>query len=154
MPRKHSSPAGPASGATPVKTPCTCAKLRRTARRVTQAYDRALKPAGLRLTQYSVLANLVWRGPLSITDLAELLAMDRTTLTRNLRPLDKAGWLAIGEGPDRRSRAVAVTAAGRRVYKRALPLWKSAEHGLRRKMGPGEAAALRDMLDDAWTSAS
>ena len=134
MPGKHSRPAGPARAATPVKTPCTCAKLRRTARRVTQAYDRALKPAGLRLTQYSVLANLVWRGPLSITDLAELLA--------------------IGEGPDRRSRAVAITAAGRKTFEQAQPLWQAAERTFRRKMGREDAAALRDMLDDAWVNAS
>ncbi len=153
MSGKHSSPAGPATGETPAKTPCTCAKLRRTARRLTQAYDRALKPAGLRLTQYSVLANLARRGPLSITELAELLAMDRTTLTRNLRPLEKAGWLAVGKGPDRRSRAVAVTAAGRRVFERAQPLWQDAERAFRRKLGRDDAKALRDLLDTAWTSA-
>ncbi|MDH3474180.1 MAG: MarR family transcriptional regulator, partial [Rhodospirillales bacterium] len=65
--------------------------LRRTARRLTQAYDQALRPSGLRLTQFSVLANLTRSGGLSITDLAELLAMERTTLTRNLRPLERAG---------------------------------------------------------------
>ena len=79
--------------------PCTCARLRRTARRLTRAYDRALRPSGLRLTQYSVLANVTRAGGLSITELAERLAMDRTTLTRNLRPLEAAGWVRVAPRP-------------------------------------------------------
>jgi DNA-binding MarR family transcriptional regulator len=137
----------------PPETHCTCAKLRRTARRLTQAYDQALRPCGLRLTQYSVLANLTRSGGLSITDLAELLAMERTTLTRNLRPLERAGWVRIGPGPDRRSRAVEITPAGRRVYDRALPLWREAERAFRRRLGRDRTAALSRMLDAALTSA-
>ena len=76
-------------------TPCTCAHLRRTARRLTQAYDKALRPSGLRLTQYSVIANVVRANGLSVTDLAARLSMDRTTLTRNLRPLEAAGFIRI-----------------------------------------------------------
>jgi DNA-binding MarR family transcriptional regulator len=127
--------------------------LRRTARRLTQAYDQALRPSGLRLTQYSVLANLTRRGGLSITDLAELLAMERTTLTRNLRPLERAGWVRVGPGPDRRSRAVEITPAGRRVFDQALPLWREAERAFRRRLGRDRAAALSRMLDAALTSA-
>jgi DNA-binding MarR family transcriptional regulator len=136
------------------ETPCTCAALRRTARRLTQAYDRVLKPSGLRLTQYSVLANLSRTGGLSITDLARRLAMDRTTLTRNLRPLDAAGWLRISAGPDRRSRAVEITEAGRRVCERAKPLWQEAESAFRKTMGREQAATLRRMLDAAMTGVS
>jgi DNA-binding MarR family transcriptional regulator len=135
------------------ETPCTCAKLRRTARRLTQAYDRALKPSGLRLTQYSVLANVARRSGLSVTDLAELLAMDRTTLTRNLRPLSARGWVRIAPGPDRRSRAVEITEAGLLVYQEALPLWRDAERAFRRRMGRDEAAALGQLLDTAVASA-
>ena len=133
--------------------PCTCARLRRTARRLTRAYDRALKPSGLRLTQYSVLANVARRSGLSVTDLAELLAMDRTTLTRNLRPLGARGWVRIAPGPDRRSRAVEITQAGRLVYQEALPLWRAAERAFRQRMGPDEAATLRQLLDTAVASA-
>lgn len=135
------------------ETPCTCAKLRRTARRLTQAYDRALKPSGLRLNQYSVLANVSRHGGLSVTDLAELLAMDRTTLTRNLGPLVDRGWIRVAPGPDRRRRAVEITAAGRRVYEAALPLWREAERAFRRRLGREEAAALRQLLDSAAASA-
>jgi DNA-binding MarR family transcriptional regulator len=138
----------------PAEIHCTCAMLRRTARRLTQAYDQALRPSGLRLTQYSVLANLTRRGGLSITDLAELLAMERTTLTRNLRPLERAGWVRVGPGPDRRSRAVEITPAGRRVFDQALPLWREAERAFRRRLGRDRAAALSQLLDAALTSAA
>jgi len=121
--------------------------VRRAARRLTRDYDRALKPAGLKLTQYSVLANLVRSGGLSITALAERLAMDRTTLTRNLRPLDKAGWIRVGSGPDSRSRAVDITELGRDTYDRALPLWRQAERSFRRSVGQAESAELRRLVD-------
>ena len=127
---------------------------RRTARHLTREYDRALKPAGLKLTQYSVLANLVRIGPMSITALAERLAMDRTTMTRNLRPLDRAGWIVVRDGPDRRSRSVDITKAGRVVHDKALPLWRSAERTIRLAMGGDKAAALRRLLDEALLSAA
>ena len=141
---------------TPPETPCTCAAMRRAARRLTRTYDRALRPAGLRLTQYSVLANLAraagGAGGLTVTDLAWRLAMDRTTLTRNLRPLEAAGWIRIAPGPDRRSRAVVLTAEGRRVFETAQPLWQDAERGFRRALGREDAAELRRLLDAAMGS--
>ncbi len=134
------------------ETPCTCAALRRATRRLTQAYDRALRPSGLRLTQYSVLANVARRNGLSITELAAILAMDRTTLTRNLTPLERAGLIRVAPGPDRRRRAVEITVAGRRRYEAAEPLWREAERAFRRSMGKREAAALRQLLDGASAS--
>ena len=128
---------------------CTCAVLRRTARKVTQSYDRALRPAGIKLTQYSVLANVGQDDGLSITELAERMAMDRTTLTRNLRPMARAGWIEIGPGPDRRSRAVGITDAGRRVFETAFPLWQDVERRFRRSLGRDTAADLRRLLDRA-----
>ena len=149
--------AGGAGAPALAETPCTCAALRRTARRLTRAYDRALRPTGLRLTQYSVLANLTraegeGRG-LTVTDLAGRLAMDRTTLTRNLRPLEAAGWLRVSPGPDRRSRAVEITEEGRRVLEEAKPLWQAAERTFRQALGREEAAELRRLLDAAMGSA-
>src|SRR3546814_21147598 len=85
---------------------CTCAVLRRATRRLTQVYDEGMRPSGLKLTQYSVLNILAQAENPSITDLADRLMMDRTTLTRNLGPLEKAGWVRIGRGRDARSRAV------------------------------------------------
>ncbi len=134
-----------------LETPCSCAALRRTARQVTQAYDQALRPSGLRLTQFSLLANLARRDGLSVTELAALLAMDRTTLTRNLQPLVRRGWISIAAGADRRSRAVLLTDAGRQAHKAALPHWRAAEKAFRLAMGPSEAADLNRLLGQAMT---
>ena len=136
----------------PAETPCTCAALRRTARRLTRVYDEALKPSGLRLTQYSVLANVQRAEGPTVTDLAKLLEMDRTTLTRNLRPLAKAGLLRIAPGGDQRSRAVEITPDGEAAVARARPLWQEAERQLRRSMGRDKSAELRRLLDAAMES--
>lgn len=131
-------------------TPCTCAMLRRTTRGVTQIYDQALRPIGLRLTQYSVLAQVARNQGLNISALAQRLAMDRSTLTRNLRPLERAGWIRNGPGADHRQRAVELTLSGRAKYVEALPLWEAAEREFRRTMGGADVAALRDLLDHAY----
>ncbi len=123
--------------------------LRRASRRVTLAYDQALKPLGLRLTQYSLLASVLRSGGMSITDLADRLAMERTTLTRNLKPLETAGWLRVNAGPDRRSRAVEITETGRVLVEQAFPAWQKAERELRKSMGRDETAALRQLLTTA-----
>ena len=128
---------------------CTCAALRRTTRRVTQVYDDALKPLGLKLTQYSLLNNLAQVDNPSITDLAERMMIDRTTLTRNLQPLQKAGWVVLGDGGDGRSRSVILTGEGRRMLETARPLWRQAESAVREKLGPDGGRALRRLLADA-----
>jgi DNA-binding MarR family transcriptional regulator len=134
-------------------TPCTCHMLRRTARQLTRFYDQALKPAGLSLSQYSVLAHTHHAKSLTITALAELLDVERTTLTRNLQPLVQAGWVDIQDGADKRSRAVHLTDAGTKLYNRARPLWQRAEKEFRHNIGREEAAGLRLLLDDAARAA-
>lgn len=136
---------------TPLDTPCSCAALRQTARQVTQSYDQALRPSGLRLTQFSVLANLARRDGQSITELAVRLAMDRTTLTRNLQPMVRRGWISIAAGDDRRSRAVLITESGRIAHTAALPHWQAAEKAFRAAMGRSEATELRRLLGQAMT---
>lgn len=131
---------------------CSCALLRGLTRRVTQTYDQALRPAGLRVTQYMVLANVDRESGRSVTDLAARLEMDRTTLTRNLRPLEAAGWLRIVAGPDRRSRSVVMTAAGREVLAAARPLWREAEDTFREALGLDQAAQLRELAAEAMAS--
>jgi DNA-binding MarR family transcriptional regulator len=128
------------------ETPCSCAMLRRTARCVTRRYDRALRPVGLRLTQYSILANLDSAGAMSITALAERLGMDRSTLSRNLRPLERAGLVRFQDGSDRRAREAAITAAGHDRLTLARPYWQEAEGSFRRALGPTDSEALRRLL--------
>lgn len=131
-PFDDAAPAEPAAGP---DLACTCALLRRTSRRITQLYDRALEPVGLRVTQYSLLSALIRVGPVSVSALATQLGTDRTTLTRNLKPLERAGLVAVAAGPDRRSRAVRITPAGHRRREEAVPLWRAAEVSLRDVMG-------------------
>jgi len=135
----------PADG--PSELHCTCALIRRSARRITQAYDAALKETGLRITQYSILANLERLKSLSITDLANVMVIDRTTLTRNLRPLQRDGLVELSDGPDKRSRALTLTEEGRRLFKTARPLWRKAERTIRQGVGDGDIDQLRNLLE-------
>lgn len=125
---------------------CTCALIRRSARRITQIYDAALQETGLRITQYSILANVDDRKDLSITDLAKLLVMDRTTLTRNLRPLQRDGLVQLDDGPDRRSKALHLTSKGRKALAQARPLWEAIEATVRGIVADDELTQLRSLL--------
>ena len=106
---------------------CACFNLRKAARAVTQLFDRHLQPSGLRITQFSILAALHSQTPITVTRLAQALVMDRTTVTRDLGPLEREGFVRIGEGADRRTRAVTLTARGRKVFAKAVPLWERAQ---------------------------
>ncbi len=116
---------------------CACFNLRKAARAVTQAYDAALEPSGLRATQFSLLAAVAALGAPSVGGLAEAMVMDRTTMTRNLRPLERQALIALTAGADRRVRHVELTAEGRRRLDDALPLWRSAQLRLVEGLGPG-----------------
>src|SRR3989442_4632093 len=115
---------------------CTCFRLRSLTRRVTRLYDQALAPSGLTVTQSSVLAHALRQGAApTLSELAQLLYTDRTTLTRNLKPLADAGLVKVGDGADARSKAVLVTAKGRGALRAARPLWKAAQARLRAQAG-------------------
>jgi len=131
---------------------CTCSAVRGAARRLTQYYDDALRETGLKVTQYGLLANIASLDRPTVTDLADRLAMDRTTLTRNLAPLRQAGWVELDAGPDRRSRSVVLTPAGRRTLAAARPLWLRAETSLRQRAGTDLTAALHDVLVQTVTA--
>ncbi|WP_375756895.1 MarR family winged helix-turn-helix transcriptional regulator [Corallococcus exercitus] len=131
----------------PQRTPCNCLALRQASRHVTQFYDQVLAPSGLRTTQYSILHTVQARGPLTVNALAEQLVMDPSTLTHNLRPLLKDGFVVLEVGrTDRRQRAVAITPEGQAVYRKARPLWLRAQADFERAVGGTQAAALRDLL--------
>lgn len=127
--------AGHRSRKTAVRLPCACANLRRADRVVTQFYDAALRPIGLRATQFTLLQALNEVPEISQKQLADLLAIDSTTLTRTLAPLRRKGWLRSEAGSDRRELRLSLTALGNREYKRALPSWQSAQDGLQKALG-------------------
>jgi DNA-binding MarR family transcriptional regulator len=114
---------------------------------VTRAYDEALRPVGLRATQLAVLVAVAAQEAMSITALANVLGMDRSTLTRNLRPLEKEGLIARGNEGWRRSRTLSVTKAGRSRLNRAVPLWSKAQQALKRRLGERPFDEIRVALD-------
>ena len=114
---------------------CTSFNLRKAARAVTQFYDDALRESGLKSTQFSLLAAAALAGKAPISRLAEDMAMDRTTLTRNLKPLQAEGLLRIEAGADRRVRNVAVTPEGEALLEKAIPMWRSAQTHMIDRMG-------------------
>ena len=107
--------------------PCVGFNTRRATRLITQYYDKALAPAGLRSTQYSLLNALSMLGETSMQDISTIMAMDRTTLTRNLSPLVKKGLVKVSVGSDRRSRPITVTSKGKSTLEKALPYWQEAQ---------------------------
>lgn len=110
-----------------VSRECACLNLRKAARAVTQYYDTVLRETGIRGTQFTLLVAAYMAGEISITRIAEELVMDRTTLTRNLKVLEKDGLITIRAGSDRREKWVALTKQGRAIVAKSLPLWETAQ---------------------------
>jgi DNA-binding MarR family transcriptional regulator len=106
---------------------CVCTAARRRSRELTRMFEKAMRGSGVRGTQFTLLATLVQTGPLPTTRLADFLGLERTTLTRNLRPLLRDGLVRIDEGEDRRVRRAAITRAGEEAARRAFPFWKRAQ---------------------------
>ena len=128
---------------------CACLAIRQAARHVTQFYDRFLAEAGLRTTQFSILAKLKRLGPMSINALARELVMDRTTLGRTMLPLERDGLIAVKDGRmDRRSKELAVTKAGSERLHRAGKLWVDAQRDFEDRFGARHAADLRNLLTE------
>lgn len=124
--------------ATP-KLPCLCGSFRRASRALTQLYENALRPTGLRATQFTILQALSLAGEVTQSRLGEILAIDSTTLTRTLEIMDREGWIAERRGEDRRERWLRLAKAGEAQFKRALPAWEKVQSRLRRQLG-----------DEAW----
>ena len=115
--------------------PCLCASYRRAARALSQLYDDAIRPAGLRGTQFTLLQALDITGEITQGALGEVLAIDSTTLTRTLRIMIREQWIAERRGADRRERFLSLTKAGRNRFKQALPFWKRAQEQIRKQLG-------------------
>ena len=127
---------------------CACRNLRRTARAVTQLYDQALRPSGLRITQYTLLVAVALSEPVPITRLADALDLDRTTLARDLKPLTERGLVQIAAGEDRRMRRVRLTPQGRAAMERAYPLWQRAQARIVEGSGPERWRAVAGGLEE------
>ena len=135
---------------TPTDLPqgCTNFRLRRLTRMVSRHYDAHMAASGLKTTQYSLLTNVLARGPLRPTDLAQALNLDASTLTRNLKPLVQAGWLSQDEGADARSRLISITDAGREKRAEAQRLWRTAQNEMNALLGIERVHALHALVDE------
>jgi DNA-binding MarR family transcriptional regulator len=130
-----------------IRDTCLCLHLQRAARAVARQYDQALRPLGLTNGQFSLLMSLNRQEAASIGSVASLLAMDRTTLTANLKPLERRRLIAVTvDAGDRRSRRLTLTPAGRALLEAAVPVWRRTHRQLERILPRGNAEALRAEL--------
>jgi DNA-binding MarR family transcriptional regulator len=136
----------PADPLEEMSTLCACFNVRRAARAVTQLYDRVLAPTGLRATQVTLLAALARAGSIPFARLAAILGMDRTTLSRNLAPLERDGLLTLRPGPDRRVKLATITGKGRKLLEQAIPLWQLAQRQITGGIGAGRWEVIRREL--------
>ena len=127
---------------------CTGARLRRLTRRVTAFYEHHMRDSGLKLSQYSLLAQLS-EVPQSLTTLADRMEIDRTTLTRSLQPLLEQGWIAESSGTDARQRLFVRTAGGTRARNEARKYWRQAQAALEQHLGGDFVANLHTQLEQA-----
>jgi DNA-binding MarR family transcriptional regulator len=121
--------------------PCMCGSFRRTSRALTQSYERAFRPIGLRATQFTILQVLSRAGEVSQGQLGEILAMDSTTLTRTLEIMRRHGWIAERRGEDQRERRLSLSNSGKTKLNRATVVWEKIQSRLRGQLG-----------DQAWNN--
>jgi DNA-binding MarR family transcriptional regulator len=143
----------PVSTRAPVPSPgeirdtCLCFHVQRAARALARRFDAVFRPLELTHGQFSLLNALNRKGPSTMAEVSEVLAMDRTTLTANLKPLERRGLVAMGVVPnDRRSKRIDLTPSGRGLLREAIPLWKRAHAELDRELGGSSPARLRSDL--------
>jgi DNA-binding MarR family transcriptional regulator len=131
---------------------CLCGNFRRASRALTQLYDDALRPTGLRATQFTILQVLSRAGELFQGELGQILAMDSTTLTRTLRIMSREGWIAERRGDDRRERWLRLAKAGRDQLNRALSRWEKVQAQLKRQLGEKRWHDLHQLTNEITTA--
>jgi DNA-binding MarR family transcriptional regulator len=138
---------------TPRFQECNCLAIRQAARHVTQFYDQIFAPTGLRATQFAILSRLRWEGPMSINALAGMLVMDRTTLGRNILPLQRDGLIGVApNAADRRRHELRLTDAGFSRHRAAVECWDEAQKKFSAVFGDERAASLRGLLREVVAS--
>jgi DNA-binding MarR family transcriptional regulator len=125
---------------------CLCISLRRSAQLVSEYYDALLAPSGLKVTQFSLLEQIRHREPVSISELARLTGLDRTTMGKNLRLMAGSDLVSLSPGGDRRERIAQMTSKGRQALKSAYPLWEKAQATLTETLGQEQVGTLQSLL--------
>lgn len=114
---------------------CALSNMRKATRVITDLYEEALAPSGIPPTQFILLISVKNHEPVSMSNLADSLYMDRTTLTRTLKPLQEKGWIMIGPGKDRRVQEIRITESGDEALAVAVPLWRQAQKQVQKQLG-------------------
>jgi DNA-binding MarR family transcriptional regulator len=133
---------------------CVCVNLRRAARAVSQVYDEALAPSGIKITQFSLLRAVERNEPVAISVLAEELDLERTTMARNLAPLERDRLVTLAPGSDQRVTEVRLTPKGRAAVVKALPLWQNAQAEIAGLLASGRLEQLREIATEATAVAA
>lgn len=124
---------------------CTCFNARKIARVITQVFDEAFKKIRFRSTQFNPLVMIFARGPVTVNELSEYLVMDRTTLGRNLKPLEREGLIKITAGEDRRQKLISITDKGMKILAKAFPVWQETQKKVLKQIGKNK---WQEMLID------
>ncbi len=125
---------------------CYCVLLRKASRKVSSVYDEALAPLGVNIAQFSLMRNIARTEPVSLTDLATRLELDRSTVGRNTKVLERAGWVETTKGKDQREAMLTLTTEGRRILDEGAPLWDGAQASIETKLGPNIFETLHGLL--------
>lgn len=126
---------------------CYCITLRNASRRLTSLYDEALAPLGINVTQFSQLRNIGRQQPVSLTDLARKMELDRSTVGRNTKILERMGLVVAASGEDHRENALALTGEGEALLDRAVPIWEGVQARIAERLGPGGLEGVVSALD-------
>jgi DNA-binding MarR family transcriptional regulator len=126
---------------------CFCTTLRRAARRVAESFDAALAPIGINTAQFSLLRSISHAAPVKLTELSRVTELDRSTIGRNVRVLERMNLVALGRGKDQREAMVTLTEAGRAAITEGIPLWEAAQEAFEARLGTERAQKLRAELD-------
>jgi DNA-binding MarR family transcriptional regulator len=129
-----------------MRTICYCAAVRAAARKTTALYDEALEPAGVNLAQYSLMRNIERAGTVSLTELGRMAELDRSTVGRNVKVLQRLRLVRLTPAKDQREAAVSLTAAGREAIRRGAPLWDEAQRRIETVLGVDGAEQLRILV--------
>ncbi|CDZ47256.1 MarR family winged helix-turn-helix transcriptional regulator [Neorhizobium galegae] len=125
---------------------CHCILLRKASRKVSSYYDEALAPLGVNIGQFSLLRNINRLAPISLTDLAVQVELDRSTVGRNAKVLERMGLVAIGHGEDQREAMLTVAPKGAAILKKGAPLWDSVQDDIEARLGTEKTRQLQELL--------
>lgn len=126
---------------------CYCTRLKTVTRKIAGLYDGALAPVGINIAQFAILRNVRRHQPVSLTELGRLLELDRSTMGRNIRVVEKMGLVQLGRGEDQRELVVSLSAQGEAILEEASPLWETCQQDITGRLGAERLKALNELSD-------